>query len=183
MQLRQIDEKQNIDMALVMGGSTERSPRQEKDQMKIPNRPSMRLGRERTLSKDLAAVGSLVSISRATSLPGRSVRHCMLSKPLQLMNASWELQPSTIHVQDSRPNSPRDQIGSQSDDESSRGAPNLVRKSLAMIKKVLLCIFSIQTLNVVVKWLDRQSTGSSSRLSIMLLPGRFPKGRWHARFP
>lgn len=67
-ELRSIDDKQNIDMALAMGESTDRSSQHVKDQMKIPNRPSMRLGRERTLSRDLAAVGSLVSISRAPSL-------------------------------------------------------------------------------------------------------------------
>lgn len=65
--LKRIDEQQNIDMSLVMGAPTAR-PHQTPDQMNIPNKPSMRLGRMRTVSTEMAAVGSMVSISRQTSL-------------------------------------------------------------------------------------------------------------------
>ena len=75
-QLRSIDEKQNIDMSLVMGASTARAGRQLQDQMDMPSRPSMRLGRMRTLSTDLAAVGSMVSISRAPSLQASARQVC-----------------------------------------------------------------------------------------------------------
>ena len=69
--LKHIDEQQNIDMSLVMGGPTTR-PKQTPDQMNMANRPSMRLGRMRTLSTEMAAVGSRVSISRQTSLQSSS---------------------------------------------------------------------------------------------------------------
>lgn len=65
--LKRIDEQQNIDMSLVMGAPTAR-PHQTPDQMNITNKPSMRLGRMRTVSTEMAAVGSRVSISRQTSL-------------------------------------------------------------------------------------------------------------------
>ena len=78
--LRFIDEQQNIDMSLVMGAPTAR-PNHTPDQMNMTNRPAMRLGRMRTLSTEMAAVGSMVSISRQTSLQsnGQAVRfslHC-----------------------------------------------------------------------------------------------------------
>lgn len=67
-QLRSIDEQQNIDMSLVMGAPSARAT-QTHDQMSMPHRPSMRLGRMRTLSTEHAAVGgSVLSISRQTSM-------------------------------------------------------------------------------------------------------------------
>lgn len=79
--LKHIDEQQNIDMALVMGAPTSR-PTQTADQMNIPNRPSMRLGRMRTISREMAAVGSRVSISRQTSLQSNSQTVHLSSKHL-----------------------------------------------------------------------------------------------------
>ena len=65
-QLRSIDEQQNIDISLAMGDAN--SGTIAKDQMDIAQRPTMRIGRNRTLSTQMAAVGSMVSISRQTSL-------------------------------------------------------------------------------------------------------------------
>jgi len=83
-QLRGIDEQQNIDMSLVMGAPSAR-PSQTHDQMSMPNRPSMRLGRMRTLSTEHAAVGSMVSISRQTSL--QSSHGLVTPPPLNLPHA------------------------------------------------------------------------------------------------
>lgn len=149
-QLRSIDEKQNIDMALVMGASTDRAGEHMRDQMKIPNIPSMRLGRERTMSRDLAAVGSLVSISRAPSLsrsvslilndfiPGLSCEGYHSLRRPQVSDEDSRIRTHEIlmaSLQDPRPHSPREESGSPTDDES-KGNPNLMRKSIALIKKV-----------------------------------------------
>ena len=70
-QLRNLDEKQNIDMSLVMGSSLDRTTSLISDQTDIVGRPAMRLGRMRTLSTDLAAVGNMVSITRASSMQSK----------------------------------------------------------------------------------------------------------------
>lgn len=72
-QLRSMDEQQNIDMSLVMGAPTARTEPELKDQMNIPEKPSMRLGRMRTVSADLAAVGSLGSVAHSLQNTRRSV--------------------------------------------------------------------------------------------------------------
>ena len=65
-QLKAIDEQQNIDISLAMGAPTARRPTH--DQMDIAQKQTLRLGRNRTVSTEMAAVGSMVSISRSTSL-------------------------------------------------------------------------------------------------------------------